>query len=867
MTRALLTSRGCGRWPAVLLTLIWGLAMASPALAVTFTVDTLIAEGDTTYDGEDVVVDGCTVTINGAHAFNSLQVINGGVVTHSAYAAPTVYRLDLTIAEDVTVDTDSRIDVSGQGDPRDQGPGAGGSASRYGAGGGYGGKGGDSTAAAGGSAYGSITEPADLGSGGGRVTGSSSYAGGAGGGAVRLAISGTLTVNGALVANGADGEGSGSYGVGGGSGGSIWLTVGSLAGAGVVTANGGNGGHANAGGGGGGRIAVYADSIPFEGTLSACGGAGNMTGGAGTLYTKLATDTQGTLLIDNCGTAGALTPSIATETFDRITVQRGGRLDLSGTELMTTPQLVIGNAGGVTLQTAATFGQVQIEEGGLLTHHAMQTGFELTVTGDLTIAAGGALDVSGQGHPRIQGPGAGSSASHYGAGGGYGGKGGDSTAAAGGSAYGSITEPADLGSGGGRVTGSSSYAGGAGGGAVRLAISGTLTVNGALVANGADGEGSGSYGVGGGSGGSIWLTVGTLAGAGVITANGGDCGNLSAGGGAGGRIAIYHGGMESFDPARITVTGGAGYQHGEDGTIYLSSINLPKALSHEPAGWLTAPVSHVDVTFDSFMKPWTFGPEDVLITTPGGGTISQAEITVSHVQGRVFRIAFPEQLAQDLYTVRVGPHIVNLYDQEMDQSGNGTPGEEWGDAYVGTFSVDTTPLLIEQAQSRKTHGTGGTYDLDVLMGTRVECRANGPTLLVVVFNQEIEGVDGLDLGDVSVTNATATSVAITGTSLEIGLSGAVDGSLVTVSFPGIVDVTEQYPVLVQDTLCFGALKGDANGDKSVNIFDLVTVRNALNQPVTAANFRGDVTADNAINIFDLVTVRNNLNKGIAGWCP
>ena len=455
MTRALLTSRGCGRWPAVLLTLIWGLAMASPALAVTFTVDTLIAEGDTTYDGEDVVVDGCTVTINGAHAFNSLQVINGGVVTHSAYAAPTVYRLDLTIAEDVTVDTDSRIDVSGQGDPRDQGPGAGGSASRYGAGGGYGGKGGDSTAAAGGSAYGSITEPADLGSGGGRVTGSSSYAGGAGGGAVRLAISGTLTVNGALVANGADGEG------------------------------------------------------------------------------------------------------------------------------------------------------------------------------------------------------------------------------------------------------------------------------------------SGSYGVGGGSGGSIWLTVGTLAGAGVITANGGDCGNLSAGGGAGGRIAIYHGGMESFDPARITVTGGAGYQHGEDGTIYLSSTNLPKALSHEPAGWLTAPVSHVDVTFDSFMKPWTFGPEDVLITTPGGGTISQAEITVSHVQGRVFRIAFPEQLAQDLYTVRVGPHIVNLYDQEMDQSGNGTPGEEWGDAYVGTFSVDTTPLLIEQAQSRKTHGTGGTYDLDVLMGTRVECRANGPTLLVVVFNQEI----------------------------------------------------------------------------------------------------------------------------------
>jgi hypothetical protein len=147
---------------------------------------------------------------------------------------------------------------------------------------------------------------------------------------------------------------------------------------------------------------------------------------------------------------------------------------------------------------------------------------------------------------------------------------------------------------------------------------------------------------------------------------------------------------------------------------------------------------------------------------------------------------------------------VNLYDQEMDQNGNGTPGDEWGVAFGGPFSVDTTPLLIEQAWSRKTHGTGGAYDVDVLASTGVECRANGPTQLGVVFNQEIEGVGGLDLGDVSVTNATATSVAITGTTLEIGLSGAVDGSLVTVSFPGIVDVTEQYPVLVQDTLCFGA---------------------------------------------------------------
>ena len=53
---------------------------------VTFTSDTLIDVNDYTYDGDDIVVDGCTLTVNGEHQFDSLQVINGRVVTHSAAA-------------------------------------------------------------------------------------------------------------------------------------------------------------------------------------------------------------------------------------------------------------------------------------------------------------------------------------------------------------------------------------------------------------------------------------------------------------------------------------------------------------------------------------------------------------------------------------------------------------------------------------------------------------------------------------------------------------------------------------------------------------------------------------------------------------
>ncbi len=39
----------------------------------------VIAADDFTFDGGDLVVNGCTVTIQGGHHLNSLQITNGGV--------------------------------------------------------------------------------------------------------------------------------------------------------------------------------------------------------------------------------------------------------------------------------------------------------------------------------------------------------------------------------------------------------------------------------------------------------------------------------------------------------------------------------------------------------------------------------------------------------------------------------------------------------------------------------------------------------------------------------------------------------------------------------------------------------------------
>ena len=242
------------------------------ARATVIQSNTTISAGDTTYDGQDLVVSNCTLTVNGAHSFTSLRVMDNGVVRHSpAPNGDASNRVDLTITQNVEVEAGSRIDVSALGFGSVAGPGKGTGAFYGGAGGGYGGNGGGE---GGGVGYGSVNAPLDFGSGGGN----GGYGpGGAGGGIVRLSVGGTLTVAGRILANGQDIGG--GYGAGG-AGGSIHLAAATLAGDGEIRATGGGG----ANGGGGGRIAVYYNTSTFTGAITAFGGSGGVRGGAGTVF-------------------------------------------------------------------------------------------------------------------------------------------------------------------------------------------------------------------------------------------------------------------------------------------------------------------------------------------------------------------------------------------------------------------------------------------------------------------------------------------------------------------------------------------------------------------------------------------------------
>ncbi|MDD2943085.1 MAG: SBBP repeat-containing protein [bacterium] len=235
----------------------------------------------------------------------------------------------------------------------------------------------------------------------------------------------------------------------------------------------------------------------------------------------------------------------------------------------------------------------------------------LDVGRDMTITAGGKVDVSEKGYQAAMGvPGNGpggsglfvnnSSTADNGwkksPGASYGGVGGLPRQAfepISPPTYGSMIAPIDLGSASGYAP-TTGTPGNNGGGAAVITVANQLTVSGSIKANGRNTVENWS---GSGSGGSVFLTASLIAGNGTISADGGNiwCGagfGIVGGGGGGGRIALHYSNLAYT--GNITAFGGAEavggcYQHhglyGGAGTIFFrDKINHQDSLLLDNGG-------------------------------------------------------------------------------------------------------------------------------------------------------------------------------------------------------------------------------------------------------------------------------------------
>ena len=169
--------------------------------------------------------------------------------------------------------------------------------------------------------------------------------------------------------------------------------------------------------------------------------------------------------------------------------------------------------------------------------------------------------------------------------------------------------------------------------------------------------------------------------------------------------------------------------------------------------------------------------------------------------------------------------------------------------------VDVLTLALSAVQSRKTHGTAGTFDLlvdrtqDITGTVTVEPRTIGVEHSIVFQFDD------------TVTKKGVASV-VTSSGMTIGISSAIaTGSVVVVTLVGIANNSRLTISLVgvNDALnvsaSIGFLVGDVNGTGSVNSSDISAVKARSGQVTNASNFRFDLNATGAINSSDISAVK------------
>ena len=178
-------------------------------------------------------------------------------------------------------------------------------------------------------------------------------------------------------------------------------------------------------------------------------------------------------------------------------------------------------------------------------------------------------------------------------------------------------------------------------------------------------------------------------------------------------------------------------------------------------------------------------------------------------------------------------------------------GNSAASANAGVTPSASTPFALAVVQSRKTHGSAGTFDL-VIDATQpvggnitVEPRVIGSGhTMAFQFNGPVASA-----GSVSVAPIGTATAMISGNEVVVALNNIPDNQRVSVSLLNVNGSSSPPPVSVN------FLTGDVNNTRSVNSSDISGLKARSGQATTGANFRFDLNASGAINSSDISTVK------------
>jgi hypothetical protein len=214
-----------------------------------------------------------------------------------------------------------------------------------------------------------------------------------------------------------------------------------------------------------------------------------------------------------------------------------------------------------------------------------------------------------------------------------------------------------------------------------------------------------------------------------------------------------------------------------------------------------------------------------------------------------------------------GVQKVSDFDQYFcNGSGGAATG---GQSYI----LQACAPQVTDAVSRKTHGTAGTFDIEMpLTGpSGVEDRTGGAThdySLVVTFSgnvtvtgmpqsQVVTGTGCVGSGGTCDPNGT---VSVSGAVVTVPLTNIADVQVINVQINGVNGASDEPAVNVN--IPMGFLTGDVNGNRVVNSTDVALTKSQVGHAVGAGNFREDVNANGTITATDVTIVKSDVGHAL-----
>ena len=173
------------------------------------------------------------------------------------------------------------------------------------------------------------------------------------------------------------------------------------------------------------------------------------------------------------------------------------------------------------------------------------------------------------------------------------------------------------------------------------------------------------------------------------------------------------------------------------------------------------------------------------------------------------------------------------------------------------FLPDAIPNGDPIVVSRKTHGSAGTFDINLALAD--ECRSGGASSdYQIIFTFPVS-VTFTSAAVTAGTGAVSSSSGSGTPNIIVNLTGVINAQRIMVTLYGVNDGGTGS---VNLTAQMGVLIGDTSADGAVNSSDVAETKARSGMTINPTNFRSDVNANGSINDSDVSLIKSNLGTGL-----